>query len=118
VVRGAGPEGERSARRARWALALLFVGLLAAFAIGLWGTLLRPPAYEVRGVFVSRPSSDLILVRHEAIEPLGMPSMELMGIAVEGDQLAGLRLTPGDRVRLAVRAQGDRLVLLRIERLH
>ena len=102
--------------RARWRLALLFVGLLIAFAAGLWGTLLRPAAYEVQGEFVARAAPDLILVRHETIAPLRMSAMEQMAVSVTPAQVDPLGLKRGDRVRLAVRQDGDRLVLLRVER--
>jgi len=104
------------AARVRWRLGLLFVALLVAFAAGLWGTVLRPAAYEVQGEFVARAAPDLILVRHEAVAGLGMTSMEQMAVSVEPAQVDPLALRPGDRIRLAVRQDGDRLVLLRIER--
>jgi hypothetical protein len=104
------------AARARWRLGLLFGGLLIAFAAGLWGTILRPAAYEVQGEFVARAGPDLILVRHEVIAPLGMSAMEQMAIAVTPVQIDSLDLKPGDRVRLAVRPEGDQLRLVRIER--
>ena len=104
------------AARARWRLGLLFVALLIAFAAGLWGTILRPAAYEVQGEFVARAGPDLILVRHEVIAPLGMSAMEQMAIAVTPVQIDSLDLQPGDRVRLAVRPEGDQLRLVRIER--
>lgn len=100
----------------RWRPALLYVGLLIAFAAGLWGTLLRPAAYEVQGEFVARAAPDLILVRHESIAPLGMSAMEQMAISVTPAQVDALALVPGDRVRLAVRRDGDRLVLVRAAR--
>ena len=103
--------------RARWILALLFVALLALFAAGIWGTLLRPPAYEVRGSFVARPSPDLIIVRHDPVPGLGMGAMELMAIFAEPAQLDRVALVPGDLVRLAVRQQDDRLVLIDLEKL-
>ena len=106
----------RSAARARWTLVLLFIALLAAFAAGLWGTVLRPPAYEVQGEFVARAAPDLILVRHTAISALGMSSMEQMAVSVSPAQVDPLGLKPGDRVRLGVRQEGEHLVLLRIER--
>jgi Copper binding periplasmic protein CusF len=92
------------------------VGLLLAFAAGLWGTVLRPAAYEVQGEFIARAASDLILVRHQTIAALGMSAMEQMAVSVAPAQVDPLALRPGDRVRLAVRQDGDRLVLLRIER--
>lgn len=103
-------------RRARWIVALLFAGLLVLFAVGIWGTLLRPPAYEVRGAFVARPAPDLILVRHEPVLGLGMGAMELMAVFAEPLQLDAVVLTPGDQVRLSVRQLDDRLILLRIEK--
>jgi hypothetical protein len=45
-----------------------------------------------------------------------MSAMEQMAVSVEPAQVDPLTLKPGDRVRLAVRPEGDRLVLLRIER--
>src|SRR5437667_10681036 len=96
---------------------LLFAALLAAFAAGIWGTVLRPAAYEVRGTIVARPAPDLVLVSHDAVRGLGMGAMELMAIAAEPALLDAVGPTPGDRVRLAVRATGDRLGLLRIERI-
>jgi hypothetical protein len=87
-----------------------------AFAAGLWGTLLRPAAYEVQGELVARATPDLILVRHEAVSALGMTSMEQMAVSVTPAQVDPLALKPGDRLRLAVRQDGDRLVALRIER--
>ena len=102
--------------RARWGLSLLFAGLLIAFAAGLWGTILRPAAYEVQGEFVARATPDFILVRHETVAVLGMSAMEQMAVSVAPAQVDALGLKPGDRLRLAVRQEDDRLVLLRIER--
>lgn len=87
-----------------------------AFAAGLWGTILRPAAYEVRGEFVARAAPDLILVRHETIAVLGMSAMEQMAVSVTPAQVDPLGLQPGDPLRLAVRQDGERLVLVRIER--
>ena len=84
--------------------------------MGLWGTVLHPPAYEVQGEFVARAAPDLILVRHAAVSALGMSSMEQMAISVTPAQVDSLALQPGDRLRLGVRQDGDRLVLLLIER--
>jgi hypothetical protein len=91
--------------------------LLAAFGAGIWGTVLRPAAYEVRGEIVARPAAHLILVRHEAVAGLGMEAMELMAIAADPALLDASGASPGDRVRLGVRSAGDQLVLIRIERL-
>jgi hypothetical protein len=93
------------------------VVLLAAFAVGIWGTVLRPAAYEVRGVLVARPSPDLIVVRHEPVAGLGMGAMELMAVSTEPGLVDPLAPKPGDRLRLAVKQRDDRLILLRIERL-
>jgi hypothetical protein len=103
--------------RARWFLVALFVVLLGGFALGLWGTIVRPPAYEVRGTVVVRPASNLILVRHEAVAALGMGAMEMMAIFADPERLDAASLAPGDRVRLAVRQKGDEIVLLRVEKL-
>jgi hypothetical protein len=66
---------------------------------------------------VARPAPDLILVRHEAVAPLGMGAMELMAIAAAPSLLDPFAPKPGDRVKLAVRQRDDQLILLRIERL-
>lgn len=91
--------------------------LLAALAAGIWGTVVRPPAYEVRGELLARPAPNMILVRHQAVSALGMGPMDLMAVFADPALLDRHRVGPGDRVRLAVRQQGDQLILLRIERL-
>jgi Cu/Ag efflux protein CusF len=90
---------------------------MAAFAAGLWGTVIRPPAYEVRGVIVARPAANLLLVRHEPVAALGMDAMELMAVFADPAQLDAAAPRPGERVRLAVRRADDQLVLIRLERL-
>jgi hypothetical protein len=87
-----------------------------AFAAGLRGTILRPAAYEVRGEFVARAAPDLILVRHEAVSGLGMTAMEQMAVTATPAQLDPLVLRPGDRIRMAVRPEGDRLTLVWIRK--
>jgi Cu/Ag efflux protein CusF len=106
----------RRSARARFLLAAVFVLLLVAFAAGLWGTIVRPAAYEVRGEFVARAAPGVILVRHEAVSALGMSAMEMMAITADPALVDPLSLRPGDRVRLAVRSRGDDLVLVWIER--
>ena len=86
------------------------------FAAGLWGTVLRPAAYEVQGEVLKLAAPDLLIVRHEAISALGMSAMETMAVIVTSEQLAPLDLKRGDRVRLAVRPRGDDLVLVWIKR--
>lgn len=93
------------------------MALLAAFAAGIWGTVLRPAAYEVRGTIVGRPAPDLVLVSHDAVQGLGMGAMELMAITAEPALLDAVDPKPGDRVKLAVRPKDDQIVLLRIERI-
>lgn len=90
--------------------------MLAAFAAGLWGTIVKPAAYEVSGEVVARPAPDLILVRHAAVTALGMQAMELMAVSTEPSLLDAASVHIGDRVRLAVRQRDDRLVLVRIEK--
>ncbi len=92
------------------------MGLLVAFGAGLWGTLVRPAAHELRGTIVARPTPDTILVRHEAHQALGMQAMELMPVHGDPARLDAIGVIPGDRVRLAVRQEGERLLLLRIEK--
>ena len=91
--------------------------LLTAFAAGIWGTVIRPAAYEVRGTIVARPAPDMLLVRHEPVAALGMNAMELMAISASPALLDPVGPGPGDRVKLAVRQRDDQLVLIRIEKL-
>lgn len=95
----------------------MFVVLLVAFAAGIWGTVLRPPAYEVKGEVVARAGPGLLIVRHEAVSALGMAAMELMTVEGEPATFDAMPLAAGDRVRLAVRAEGDRLRAVWIEKL-
>lgn len=95
----------------------MFVLLVTAFAAALWGTVLRPAAYEVRGEIVARPAPNLIVVRHEAAPALGMAPMELMAVFADPRLLDAAGVDPGTRVRLAVRRKNDDLTLLRIEKL-
>jgi hypothetical protein len=96
---------------------VVFVALLVAFGAGIWGAVIRPPAWEVRGQIVARPAADRILVRHDRVAGLGMEAMDLMAIATDPALLDASGAGPGDRVRLGVRRVGDRLVLIRVERL-
>ena len=91
--------------------------MLAAFAAGIWGTVIRPAAYEVRGTIVARPSPDTLLVRHDPVAALGMNAMELMAISASPALLDPVGPQPGDRVKLAVRQRDDQFVLIRIEKL-
>lgn len=99
--------------RTRWALGGLFVVLLAAFALGLWGTIIRPAAYEVTGEVVARPAANLLLVRHDPVQSLGMGAMELMAVFGEPALIDAAGVSPGDRVRLAVRSVDGQLTALR-----
>jgi hypothetical protein len=95
---------------------VLFVVLVVLFAAGLWGTVVRPPAYEVRGEVVARAAPDLLLIRHRAVSALGMGSMEMMAVRGTPATLDAARLSRGDRVRLAVRPHGDEIQLVWVER--
>jgi Cu/Ag efflux protein CusF len=86
------------------------------FAAGLWGTVVRPAAYEVRGELVARAAPDLILVRHQPVSGLGMGAMEMMAVRGSPATLDAAGIKPGDRVRLAVRQDGDAVTLVWIER--
>ena len=110
-------DGRRDRIAGRLTLVLLSIALLAAFALSLWGTVVRPPAYEVRGVFVARPAPNTILVRHAAVAALAMNAMELMAIVGEPRTIDAAGVAPGDLVKLAVRRRDDDLVLIRIEKI-
>ena len=115
LTRDASPHASRRAR-ARRLLVVLFVLLVVLFAAGLWGTVVRPAAYEVRGEVVARAAPDLLLIRHQAVSALGMGAMEMMAVRGAPATLDAARVSPGDRVRLAVRATGDEISLVWIER--
>jgi hypothetical protein len=102
--------------KARRLLVVLFVLLVVLFAAALWGTVVRPAAYEVRGEVVARAAPDLILIRHQPVSGLGMGAMEMMAVHGSPAALDSAGLTPGQRVRLAVRQDGDALALVWIER--
>jgi len=102
---------------ARRLVILLFVVLVGLFAAALWGTVVRPAAYEVRGEVVARAAPDLLLVRHQPVSRLGMGAMEMMAVRGTPATLDAARVAPGDRVRLAVRQAGDDVALVWIERL-
>jgi hypothetical protein len=93
----------------------VFVLLLIGFAAGIWGTLIRPPAYEVRGTLVARPAANLLLVRHDAIPALGMREMDLMAIFADPAMVDRAGVAPGARVRMGVRSKDEQLTLLWIE---
>ena len=102
---------------ARRLVIVLFVVLVGLFAAALWGTVVRPAAYEVRGEVVARAAPDLLLVRHQPVSRLGMGAMEMMAVRGTPATLDAARVAPGDRVRLAVRQAGDDVALVWIERL-
>jgi len=102
--------------RGRRLIIFLFVVLVVLFAAGLWGTVLRPAAYEVRGEVVARAAPDLLLIRHQPVTALGMGAMEMMAVRGAPATLDAAQLSPGDRVRLAVRQHGDEIVLVWAER--
>jgi len=115
---GSGSPPSRSRRaRARRLVVVLFVVLVGLFAAGLWGTVVRPAAYEVRGEVVARAAPDLLLIRHQPVSGLGMGAMELMAVRGTAVTFDAARVSPGDRVRLAVRQVGDEVELVWIERL-
>jgi hypothetical protein len=106
----------------RWAVPLLFVVLLVAFAAGIWGTYRDSfPAkglYRVTGVLENRLDHTMILVKHDVVPGL-MPEMKSMVFFAEsGELLDRVALQPGDRVRLTVRRlSDDKLVVIEIRKL-
>jgi hypothetical protein len=112
----ASPRSPSRRARARRLLVVLFVSLVGLFAAGLWGTVVRPAAYEVRGEVVARAAPDLLLVRHQAVSALGMGAMEMMAVRGAPATLDAARVVAGDRVRLAVRQQGDEVTLVWLEK--
>jgi hypothetical protein len=120
AVPSTGSDSPRSRSRrasARRLVIVLFVVLVGLFAAGLWGTVVRPAAFEVRGEVVARAAPDLLLVRHQPVSALGMGAMEMMAVRGSAATLDAARVTPGDRVRLAVRQNGDEVTLIWIEKI-
>lgn len=105
----------------RWTVPLLFVVLLVGFAAGIWGSYreLFPAKglFRVTGVFEGRGGDTLMLVSHDAA--LGvMDEMSRMAFYAETkDMLDGAGLRRGDRVRLTVRRQPDRYLVVEIRKI-
>ncbi len=106
----------RRSIRAAWLVTVVFSLLGIALGLGLWGSVVHPPAYELRAILVARPSPELILVRHDAVPGLGMGSMDLMAISVDANMVDRAQLRPGDHVRLGVKQRNETTVLLTIEK--
>jgi hypothetical protein len=95
--------------------------LLAGFAAGIWGTYRAafpgPGLYRVTGIFEARGGPTLLLVRHDKV-PGFMDEMESMALFAESAALLdGADLRRGDRVRLTVRQEPDRLVAVEIRKI-
>ena len=103
------------------AVPALFLLLLAGFAAGIWGTYRAAfpgrGLYRVTGVFEARGGPSLILIRHDKV-PGFMDEMQAMALFVESPGLLdGADLRRGDRVRLTVRQEQDRLVAVEIQKI-
>jgi hypothetical protein len=109
--------GRRGTVAGRLGLTVLFAALVVALALSLWSTVIRRPAYEIRGVLVARPSPGLLLVRHDAVAALGMSAMELMAVVGDARLIDAANVAPGDTVRLGVRERDNDLVLIRIDKI-
>src|SRR3989442_15173590 len=81
---------------------LLFAALLAAFAAGIWGTVLRPSAYEVRGTIVARAGPAMIFVPHEPAAPLARGAVGVMALPRASALLIPLTPKPVDHRRFTV----------------
>lgn len=109
------------ARARAWAAPVLFFVLLTAFGAGIWGmyrsSFPGKGLYRASGVYETRVSDTMVVVKHEKLPGL-MDEMQSMVFAAESKELldrAGLM--PGDRVRLTIRPDGDRLVLVDIQKI-
>ncbi|MFI5375289.1 MAG: hypothetical protein ACHQ8D_11740 [Candidatus Rokuibacteriota bacterium] len=70
--------------------------------------------YRVTGVFEARSGDTLMLVKHDVV-PGFMDEMQSMAIFAESPALlAAAAVVRGDRVRLTVRQEKDRLVAVEI----
>lgn len=116
------PGDARPARHGhRWAAPLLYLVLLAAFAAGVWGShralFPGPGLYRVTGVYQARWGEAMILVSHEAVPGL-MEEMGDMAFMAESKTLVDRAgLARGDRVRLTVRQEPDRLLVVEIQKI-
>jgi len=104
-----------------WAVPVLFLILLAAFAAGIWVSYREAfPAkglYRVTGVFESRHGETMILVKHDAVPGL-MQEMSSMAFFAESRELLDrAALHPGDRIRFTVRQLPDKLLVVEIQKL-
>ncbi|MGH7414121.1 MAG: hypothetical protein ACREKJ_07955 [Candidatus Rokuibacteriota bacterium] len=95
--------------------------LLAGFAAGIWGTYRATfpgrGLYRVTGVFEARGGPTLILIRHDKV-PGFMDEMESMALFAESSAvLDEADLHRGDRVRVIVRQEKDRLVAVEIQKI-
>lgn len=100
---------------------MLFVLLLAGFAAGIWGSYREVyPGHglvRITGVFEGRGGDTLILVSHDAA-PGVMDEMSRMAFYAETKaMLDGAELRRGDRVRLTVRQQSDRYLVVEIRKI-
>ena len=69
------------------------------------------------GVFEARGGPTLILVRHDKV-PGFMDEMDSMALFAESPALLdGAELARGDRVRVTVRQEKDRLVVVEIQKI-
>jgi hypothetical protein len=71
----------------------------------------------VTGVFEARGGPTLILIRHDKV-PGFMDEMDSMALFAESPALLdGVELARGDRVRVTVRQEKDRLVVVEIQKI-
>jgi hypothetical protein len=110
----------RAATRS-WVAPVLFAVLLAAFAAGIWGIYRSnfpgQGLYRASGVYETRFTDTMVLVKHEKLPGL-MDEMQSMVLTAESKELLDrAKLMPGDRVRLTIRPNGDRLVLVDIQKI-
>ena len=109
------------ARARRWVAPALFAVLLAAFAAGIWGIYRSnfpgKGLYRASGVYEARYAEVMVVVRHEKLPGL-MDEMQAMVLQAESrDILDRATLMPGDRVRLTIRPEGERLLLVDIQKI-
>jgi hypothetical protein len=99
------------------AVVSVFALLVAAWGIGVWGTMVRGTTYDIVGTYVARPTPTTIIVRHEAVPQLDMLAMELMTFELDpAVPIDEARLEIGARVRLRVRQRADGLTVIALSR--
>jgi hypothetical protein len=105
----------------RWVAPVLFGVLLAAFGAGIWGTYRSncpgQGLYRAGGVYETRLTDVMVIVKHEKMPGLMDEMQSMVFMAESRDVLDRAKLLAGDRVRLTIRPNGERMLLVDIQKI-